>query len=328
MGKVKPHDTRPRAGHAVQLLPLPPRLPAGRAPDPGARRAFRAAVALAGPARALDHFLRLLGLALRAADRGLDPRELERRARFRQAAALLCSSPRDRRQSLQCSASSNMRGSSPGSPMPWAGSTCPNSRFALPLGISFFTFHHVMYLADLRAGIAPLYGLTRYGLYIAFFPQVLSGPLVRWSEVMHQFEERAFGEGWQERFGRGLTPHCLRPRKKDASRRRACELRKPDLQPCRRACPAHGDAGLGRRARLHLADLLRLLGLHRHGARHRAHVRHQPAAELQRPLSGHEPCRLLAALAHDARRASCATIFTFRSAAIAMGLRASFSRFL
>jgi alginate O-acetyltransferase complex protein AlgI len=85
------------------------------------------------------------------------------------------------------------------------GLDLPEPRFALPLGISFFTFHHVMYLADLRAGIAPLYGLTRYGLYIAFFPQVLSGPLVRWSEVMHQFEERAFGEGWQERFGRGLT---------------------------------------------------------------------------------------------------------------------------
>jgi alginate O-acetyltransferase complex protein AlgI len=84
------------------------------------------------------------------------------------------------------------------------GLDLPEPRFVLPLGISFFTFHHVMYLADLRAGIAPLYGLTRYGLYIAFFPQVLSGPLVRWSEVMHQFEARAFREGWQERFGRGL----------------------------------------------------------------------------------------------------------------------------
>jgi len=85
------------------------------------------------------------------------------------------------------------------------GLDLPEPRFALPLGISFFTFHHVMYLTDLRAGLAPLYGLTRYGLYIAFFPQVLSGPLVRWSEVMHQFETRAFRAGWQERFGRGLV---------------------------------------------------------------------------------------------------------------------------
>src|SRR5260370_32058094 len=50
--------------------------------------------------------------------------------------------------------------------------------FALPLGISFFTFHHVMYLTDLRAKIAPLYSLTRYGLYIASFPQLLSCPSV------------------------------------------------------------------------------------------------------------------------------------------------------
>jgi D-alanyl-lipoteichoic acid acyltransferase DltB (MBOAT superfamily) len=84
------------------------------------------------------------------------------------------------------------------------GLDLPELRFALPLGISFFTFHHIMYLTDLRAKKAPLYDLTRYGLYIAFFPQVLSGPLVRWHEVMHQFEMRAFGPGWQERLGRGL----------------------------------------------------------------------------------------------------------------------------
>jgi D-alanyl-lipoteichoic acid acyltransferase DltB (MBOAT superfamily) len=85
------------------------------------------------------------------------------------------------------------------------GLDLPEPHFALPLGISFFTFHHIMYLTDLRAKKAPLYDLTRYGLYIAFFPQVLSGPLVRWSEVMHQFEMRAFGAGWQERFGRGMA---------------------------------------------------------------------------------------------------------------------------
>jgi alginate O-acetyltransferase complex protein AlgI len=63
---------------------------------------------------------------------------------------------------------------------------------ALPLGISFFTFHHIMYLADLGAGRAPRLNLTRYALYIAFFPQVLAGPLVRWSEVIHQFDERPY----------------------------------------------------------------------------------------------------------------------------------------
>jgi alginate O-acetyltransferase complex protein AlgI len=75
---------------------------------------------------------------------------------------------------------------------------------ALPLGISFFTFHHVMYLTDLRAGKAPAYDLNRYALYIGFFPQVLAGPLVRWSELMHQLDERPYREGWEERAARGV----------------------------------------------------------------------------------------------------------------------------
>jgi alginate O-acetyltransferase complex protein AlgI len=76
---------------------------------------------------------------------------------------------------------------------------------ALPLGISFFTFHHVMYLTDLRRGQAPRYSLLRYGLYIAFFPQVLAGPLVRWREIMHQFDERPYQRpDVAERCGRGL----------------------------------------------------------------------------------------------------------------------------
>ncbi len=85
------------------------------------------------------------------------------------------------------------------------GLEAPRLGLALPLGISFFTFHHIMYLADLRAGRAPSFGLVKYALYIAFFPQVLAGPLVRWSEIMHQFDERPYGRpDAAERFGRGL----------------------------------------------------------------------------------------------------------------------------
>jgi D-alanyl-lipoteichoic acid acyltransferase DltB (MBOAT superfamily) len=75
----------------------------------------------------------------------------------------------------------------------------------LPLGISFFTFHHIMYLVDLRRGKAPLYQLDRYALYISFFPQALAGPLVRWSEVMHQFGRQVYSPGWQREFCVGLT---------------------------------------------------------------------------------------------------------------------------
>src|SRR5262245_8260561 len=76
---------------------------------------------------------------------------------------------------------------------------------ALPLGISFFTFHHIMYLVDLRKGKAPEYPLERYALYIAFFPQAIAGPLARWSEVVHQFGRQVYAPGWQRQFALGVT---------------------------------------------------------------------------------------------------------------------------
>jgi alginate O-acetyltransferase complex protein AlgI len=85
------------------------------------------------------------------------------------------------------------------------GRPLPHLSLVLPLGISFFTFHHIMYLADLKRGAAPIFPLDRYALYICFFPQAISGPIARWSEVMHQFGHRAFGPGWQQRCAIGLV---------------------------------------------------------------------------------------------------------------------------
>jgi len=83
------------------------------------------------------------------------------------------------------------------------GRPMPVYDLGLPIGISFFTFHHVMYLVDLKRGRAPLYPLDRYGLYISFFPQLLAGPLVRWSEVMEQFGRQVYAPGWQRNFSIG-----------------------------------------------------------------------------------------------------------------------------
>ena len=80
----------------------------------------------------------------------------------------------------------------------------PRFDIALPLGISFFTFHHIMYLVDLRRGKAPSYPLDRYALYIAFFPQALAGPLARWSEVMSQFGRKVYSPGWHREFCLGI----------------------------------------------------------------------------------------------------------------------------
>jgi alginate O-acetyltransferase complex protein AlgI len=84
------------------------------------------------------------------------------------------------------------------------GRSMPALDIALPLGISFFTFHHIMYLVDLRKGKASTYSLGRYALYIAFFPQALAGPLVRWSEVMQQFGRQVYAPGWQREFCLGI----------------------------------------------------------------------------------------------------------------------------
>jgi alginate O-acetyltransferase complex protein AlgI len=75
----------------------------------------------------------------------------------------------------------------------------------LPLGISFFTFHHIMYLVDLRRGKTGEFELARYAMYIAFFPQAIAGPLARWHEVMHQFGRRVYEPGWQRQFALGVT---------------------------------------------------------------------------------------------------------------------------
>lgn len=81
----------------------------------------------------------------------------------------------------------------------------PRAEIALPLGISFFTFHHIMYLIDLRRGLVPRYDLVHYGLYIAFFPQVLAGPLVRWREIMPQLDAPPYNSGQiAETLSRGL----------------------------------------------------------------------------------------------------------------------------
>jgi alginate O-acetyltransferase complex protein AlgI len=75
----------------------------------------------------------------------------------------------------------------------------------LPIGISFFTFHNVIYLADLYAGRAPRYSLRDYGLYIALFPQILAGPLVRYYEIVPQFRLSPLREGWEERLAQGIA---------------------------------------------------------------------------------------------------------------------------
>ena len=64
---------------------------------------------------------------------------------------------------------------------------------ALPLAISFFTFQQIMFLADSRRSARPDRGFLPYAGFVAFFPHLIAGPIVRPDEVMPQLVARRFG---------------------------------------------------------------------------------------------------------------------------------------
>ena len=124
------------------------------------------------------------------------------------------------------------------------GRPMPMLDIALPLGISFFTFHHIMYLVDLRKGKAPFYSLSRYALYISFFPQALAGPLVRWSEVMEQFGRKVYAPGWQREFCIGIAFIRRGCSKRSFSAIRSDESSTPSMHGLWRGRCTNGDAWL------------------------------------------------------------------------------------
>ena len=59
--------------------------------------------------------------------------------------------------------------------------------FGLLLGISFFTFHAISYLVDIYSGRAAAQkDVVNYGLYIALFPQLIAGPIIRYRDIADQ----------------------------------------------------------------------------------------------------------------------------------------------
>lgn len=67
-----------------------------------------------------------------------------------------------------------------------AGVTLPP--LILPLGISFFTFQQVMYLVDtFRHDLPPRTSFLDYACFVAFFPHLIAGPIVRPRHIIPQF---------------------------------------------------------------------------------------------------------------------------------------------
>lgn len=73
----------------------------------------------------------------------------------------------------------------------------PLLRIALPLGISFYTFHALSYTIDVCTGKAqPCERLEDFLLFICFFPQLVAGPIARADSLLPQLERprRVTGE--------------------------------------------------------------------------------------------------------------------------------------
>ena len=63
----------------------------------------------------------------------------------------------------------------------------PSLKIVLPIGISFFTFQIMSYLFDVYYETVPVQeSFTDLGLYIMLFPQLIAGPIVRYSDVNNE----------------------------------------------------------------------------------------------------------------------------------------------
>lgn len=61
----------------------------------------------------------------------------------------------------------------------------------LPIGISFYTFQAISYLVDIYRGeVKPQRNFIKMGLYIAFFPQMVAGPIIKYHDIEDQLTKR------------------------------------------------------------------------------------------------------------------------------------------
>ncbi len=66
----------------------------------------------------------------------------------------------------------------------------PLLKLALPIGISFYTFQILSYLIDVYRGAAPQKNPIDFAAYVSMFPQLIAGPIVRYSDVAPELKKR------------------------------------------------------------------------------------------------------------------------------------------
>lgn len=84
----------------------------------------------------------------------------------------------------------------------------------LPIGISFFTFQSLSYLVDVyRKTLPPQDNIIGLGLYIALFPQLIAGPIVRYEDIYKEIAKRTIDKDLFKdgvlKFIRGLSKKVI-----------------------------------------------------------------------------------------------------------------------
>ncbi len=77
------------------------------------------------------------------------------------------------------------------------GLSVPLLRLALPVGISFYTFQSLSYTIDVYRGNVPAQkNPISFGAYVALFPQLIAGPIVRYVDVARELDGRT--HSWED----------------------------------------------------------------------------------------------------------------------------------
>lgn len=72
------------------------------------------------------------------------------------------------------------------------GDLIPVPEIALPLGISFYTFQAMSYVIDVYRGtVRPSRSIIDFGCYVTMFPQLVAGPIVRYSDIAEKLLSRS-----------------------------------------------------------------------------------------------------------------------------------------
>ncbi len=83
------------------------------------------------------------------------------------------------------------------------GLKLPLPGLALPIGISFYTFQALSYIADVyRGNVTAQKNPVKLAAYISFFPQLIAGPIVRYTDIAPRLDRR---ENTAERFAEGIS---------------------------------------------------------------------------------------------------------------------------